>query len=513
MTNLAGAGPPTGLNINTGSVYTDLTNGQRWAGTGSSWRLEGAAPPSPVDPPPPPVEPPPPTPTHTGLRAFLTSEMTNPHHGPLDGVPPGYDWATGPRLGGGNNRGGNQASTAWAQVYTSGGQSGGTVEIANLTLATLTNGRWAIIQRTKPAGSGDNGGGYFIADFAGNATAPGREPRGGPGGTIVGEPVFGWNLHTWGSPRSTLPEQFDAICAWFDARLLSPGGRFLAGAGGDYYVGLETNPPQGDWAIGRLSELTPAWSTHCCHTMTAAQIANGPLPPIVIAGGAVTPPPVVPPTTGAWKLPTGRPVKVMFAGDSITRMMAEDPMGLATLAGQLPFDVELVGSETTGTGLRHEGRGAWCADDTGGRCQHTNGYHAGGVLQNIAGWVTASRPDIIVLNVGQNDRYVRAPLDAAQTAAAIGRVIDAVHNTSPWTMVVVTTFGHHNADVNPLIEQQTIERGSLGRPVRFFDMYRGWLAGDWAGPNDIHPSPSGVVKMVAATAAALTVLASAGLTG
>jgi hypothetical protein len=199
----------------------------------------------------------------------------------------------------------------------------------------------------------------------------------------------------------------------------------------------------------------------------------------------------------------------MFVGDSITVMMAEDPMGIAVLGSHLPFPVELVGSQTSG-GVRHDGHGAWCADDTNGRCTHTNGYHAGGVLQNIASWVNAARPDIMVLNVGQNDFYVRNPSTPVQVAEAVGTIIDAAHLANPDAMICVTQFGFHNAAANPLLSAVVTGRSKAGRNVRLFDAYRGFGDADWAGPGNIHPSPSGIQKMVAATAAALTVLASAG---
>jgi hypothetical protein len=499
MSNAMGFGPPDGI-----TVYFDMQSGKLWTSTADEWVEVG----TPVDPPP--VDPPPPPPV---LRGRLLADMTETHEGNLDGVPDGWDWAHNPKHGGGWNDPPAEytAAVVWGQVYSSNTPVEATVEVGNLRLAFLSKstGRWSVVQHTKPDGAMGIDGGYYKSDFAGNESRPIETT---PQGTLIGTPNPAWNMHMYPNARARINNDDIAhVCMWYDARLATgsdPRARYLAGAGGDYWVSESSPYPSNtDIAIGKHRFLKPGvWTTLTAHTMSAHDLDTLPLPPVVLAGaGAVNPPP---PPSG-WKLPDGRPARVMFVGDSITVMMAEDPMGIAVLGSQLPFPVELVGSQTS-RGIRHEGHGAWCASNEGGRCLHQNFFQADGVLQHVAEWVNASRPDIIVMNIGTNDAFVRNPYTPQQIAEAIGTVVDAVHLADPKVMVCVSQLTWHNADANPLISAVVNGRSRAGRNVRVFDQFRGFEGGDWSSPGDVHPSPSGIQKMVAATAAALTVLASAG---
>ena len=516
MTNAMGFGPPDGI-----TTYFDMTAGKAWVSTADKWVELGAPPqvdpPPPVDPPPvdPPPTDPPPVPA-AGLKARLLEDMTTGHEGNLDGVPDGWDWAHQPKHGGGWNDPGPeyQAAVVWGQVYSSNTPVEAVVEVGNLRLAFLSKatGQWSVVQHTKPAGGMGIDGGYYKSDFAGNESKPTQIT---PQGTLTGQPNPTWNLHFYPNARAPINNDDIAhVCMWYEARLTpgsDPRARYLAGAGGDYWQTLDSPYPSNtDIAIGKHRYLkVGVWTTLTAHTMSAQDLNTLPLPPVTLAGGATPPPtPDPPPARAKWQLPVGRPARVMAVGDSITAMMAEDPRGLATLASQLPFPIELVGSQQADGGIRHEGHGAWCADNTGGRCQHQNFFQADGVLQHIAEWVNASKPDIVIMNIGTNDAFVRSPYTPQQIAEAVGTVVDAVHLADPKVMVCVSQLTWHNADANPLISAVVTGRFRAGRNVRMFDQFRGFEGGDWASPGDVHPSPSGVQKMVAATAAALTVLAS-----
>lgn len=513
MTNFVGFGTPNASS----SVYFDLDTGALWRLGPNGWVEQGTAtPPPPVEPPPPPVPPPPPPPVAAVLRGRLLQDMTTAHEGNLDGVPDGWDWAHQPKHGGGWNNPGPeyQAAVCWGQIYSSNTPVRASVEIANLKMAVLSRRTrtWTVVQSTRPQGGLGIDGGYWRSDFAGNTSEPGIETT--PTGSIVGSPDPGFNMHFYASQRTPIDnEDIAGVCIWLDARLIpgsDPAARYLAGAGGDYWQTMDSPfPSNTDIAIGKHRYLKVGeWTTVTAHTLSAQDLDDYPLPPVTLAGGGVTPPPVVtPPVTGAWKLPTTRPVKVMAMGDSITVMQVEDPMGWATMPSRLPYPIELVGGVVT-NGLRHEGHGAWCADDTGDRCTHVNGYRAGGFVQSAGAWVSVHTPDVVILEAGVNDFYVRSGYTNAQVAEAVGRVIDVIHQANPDCLVAVSLFGRDNTATNPLIEAQVNVRANAGRPVRYFDPWRGFGDGDYQGQGNVHPAPSGVVKMVASTAAALTALAS-----
>lgn len=468
------------------------------------------------------VDPPPP-PTPTGLRARLVEDMGTGHEGNLDGVPDGWDWAHQPKHGGGWNDPSAEynAAVAWGQVYSSQTPVAAVVEVGNIRMAILSKSsrQWTIVQESKPAGPLGIDGGYYRSDFGGNESQPGAQST--ASGTLTGTPNPDWNLHFYPSQRVSINNpDIAGVCMWYDARLV-PGSdaraRYLAGAGGDYWMDLG-NPFPGntDIAIGKHRYLkVETWTTLTAHTLSAQDMVDYPLPPVVLAGGSAptdpTPPPVTPPPTGVWAKPAG-PAKVMWMGDSITASQAEDPGGIVTLPQRFAaagVQIQLVGSITAQNGVKHEGRGAWCADDTGNRCTHTNGFHAGGLIQNAGGWVTAHKPDIVVLNIGSNDRYVQAGFNDPQIVEAIGKVLDVITAANPKTLVMVTGLkswsevaagGTDNKELNRLLAAMVATRRAAGKFVAYFDAYKTVTVGtDFTGQYSIHPSSAGVSKMASGT--------------
>lgn len=472
--------------------------------------------------------------TATNVKQQLKDDMRLPHVGNLDGVPDFYDWAHNPRVGMGNDgaaSSGFNAATAWGQIYSSYGGSNDpapntNVQVANLGLAVLSkSGTWSIIQRTITEGDRGIDAGYFTSDFQGNITSPESPPQLADG-TRTGHPNIKYNLHFFPQGRVNINNNDIAgIIAWFDARLVlrDPSGaddranaRYLAGAGGDYWQSLSAPwPNNGDFAIGRHRWVTNDWQTFTAHTLTDAQIdANPPpIPNFKIAGQTTTPP-----TTGSWATPTGRPIRVMPVGDSITGYTGESSAGWVTMPGRVGpgYQLVTVGSQTAPNGTKHEGHGAWCVDDAGGRCTHTNGYHAGGIIQNIAGWLASFTPDVVVLNIGTNDRYVVSSFNDAQVAAGIGTVIDLVRQNRPNCWVLVTGLRYRdevggystNANLNNLIQTTVNQKAAAGAFCSYFDQYSQVNnACDFRDCSDyVHPSDQGIAKMMNATELALEAL-------
>jgi lysophospholipase L1-like esterase len=471
--------------------------------------------------------------TATSVKQQLKDDMRLPHVGNLDGVPDFYDWAHNPRVGMGNDgaaSSGFNAATAWGQIYSSYGGSNDPapntfVQVANLGLAVLSkSGTWSIIQRTILEGDRGIDAGYFTSDFQGNVTSP-EDPPQLADGTRIGHPNIKYNLHFF--PQGRVPinnNDIAGIIAWFDARLVlrnasgpddRANARYLAGAGGDYWATLDSPwPSNGDFAIGRHRFVTNDWQTFTAHTLTDAQIdANPPpIPNFKITGQTTTPP-----TSSSWTTPTGRAIRVMPVGDSITGFMGESSAGYTTLANRLsPTQVVSVGGQTGFNGVKHNGIGAWCVDDTNGRCTHTNGYHAGGVIQNIASWLASYTPDVVVLNIGTNDRFVVDDWNDNQIAAGIGQVIDLVRQNRPSCWVLVTGLRYldevggysGNANLNNLIQTTVNQKAAAGAFCSYFDQYAQVNnACDFRDCSDyVHPSDQGVAKMMNATEAALEAL-------
>lgn len=240
--------------------------------------------------------------TPTALRRVLTDDATLPHEGLLEGVPEFYDWGLGPRQGYGNCVGPTNtwtAAVAWGEIYPEAGWTPTrnticVVRSMGMAVLSATTGAWTVVQDVATAD--EFYGAYFQYDFSGNATGP--EPLLITADNYVaGVPGFGFNMHFFPNARATIssPGDVAGVVAWFDARLeVAPSAsvddratsRFLAGAGGDWWVDLSTQygsgGNNGDWSIGRHRFLTPYWQTFTAHTLNVHQIRSNP-PPITLA--------------------------------------------------------------------------------------------------------------------------------------------------------------------------------------------------------------------------------------
>lgn len=443
------------------------------------------------------------------LMSVMLQSMTKPHEGTLDGVPSGYDWASGPRIGAG------QPATAayingWGEAYTSGGNIPANVhvEIRNLKCAILVDGTWSVVQSQLPEGTLQPEGAYFLANFAANESKSGTYIENGVfKGTPHTTPEDGkiWNMHFWTTPRAAIPVgNVDAVACWFEARLAGTGdianSHVLVGAGVDWYE-TATTGYLGDACIGHHAFLTGEWTTHLAHSR-GLNIATNP------------PPVALPYNPGVWEFPFNT-VKIMPLGDSITGYQATDSTGWTTMTSRLAaqgITITTVGSQTDGYGgLHHEGHGGWCLDNTANACFHPPSFQAGGINDNIVSWLNTYDPQIIVLNAGANDAFT-----GRETLLGdfLNTCLDLIHATKPNAYVLVarpkswSDIPNDNAvDIGGRSAEQldvVAAKQALGYNVRAFNAYTSFTGASTSDWRDyIHPSAQGVGKMMDNTYAAI----------
>lgn len=225
--------------------------------------------------------------------ATILSDMQGSHESRLSGVPDSYDWAKGPRLGMGNNPGRFRALTAWGQIYREAGAAvpaNTRIEIRNMKAYILhkSDNKWHKVQDSK----GVEGGAY-VEDFAGDKSiAP--DIRKEPSGSVSVKLTPGHNYHFWptGGRANFDPKDLVGVYVTYQARLIlnNPSAtddrhlaRFLAGAGGDYWLNAtaQSNNFQanGDFAIAKMKLVTKNWRAFNAITVGADQLRSAP-PPI-----------------------------------------------------------------------------------------------------------------------------------------------------------------------------------------------------------------------------------------
>lgn len=196
--------------------------------------------------------------------AAIQRDGALPHERAPRGVPRGFDWARGPRVGAGNTPGAFRAATGWGQAY-SGGDADGLVVLQlrdmQVFVCAGTPHRWWLVQR------GPIEGRQFRADFAGNTSVAAArfEPR--DDATTVAF-AAGSAFHFWPAMgRFELPEgPLCGVLVLLQARLdpdRADGSAVLVGLGADYWRDRHARWDQyrtnRDIAIGRLRLLTPQW--------------------------------------------------------------------------------------------------------------------------------------------------------------------------------------------------------------------------------------------------------------
>jgi len=184
------------------------------------------------------------------------------------------------------------------------------------------------------------------------------------------------------------------------------------------------------------------------------------------------------------------PLKVMPLGDSITWGMGTGGYR-SDLWQRFKADgrpVDFVGSQSDGPALLgdkdHEGHGGWRIDQ---------------ISAQVQGWLTTSRPDVVLLMIGTND--VIQNFDLAHAPARLSALIDKITATVPNANVFVST-------ITPLADPAQEARGKAfnatipgivaakqaqGRHVHLVDQHGVMTAAELT--DGIHPTNGGYSKM------------------
>jgi acyl-CoA thioesterase I len=149
---------------------------------------------------------------------------------------------------------------------------------------------------------------------------------------------------------------------------------------------------------------------------------------------------------------------------------------------------DMVGSQHSGPpsvpDLDHEGHGGW----TMKRMQPL-----------VAGWVTAARPDVILLQVGTND--LLAGTSAAATAARLDTMLTTIHSVSSASVVVagvwapLPTRAAARAEYTRLATGIASRHQGRGEPVTFIDTATLLQPGELF--DGLHPNAKGYRKISA----------------
>ncbi len=224
----------------------------------------------------------------------------------------------------------------------------------------------------------------------------------------------------------------------------------------------------------RMGIFTPGWGTlyHWNHSAALFSVASAEPSP----------------TPG----PGGTPVRVMPLGDSLTDGY-NIPGGYRTelwpkfVAGGLTID--FVGSLVNGPASlpdqQHEGHSGWRIDQIAG---------------SIVTWLTAYRPDIVLLMIGTNDMV--QDFDVAAAPARLSALIDQITTTTPAARIIVASIPRmggspyieriqaYNATIPGIVSAQA----GQGKSVTFVDMFAAITPSD-LHTDFTHMAASGNAKM------------------
>jgi lysophospholipase L1-like esterase len=230
-----------------------------------------------------------------------------------------------------------------------------------------------------------------------------------------------------------------------------------------------------------------------------------------------------------------RPIRIMPLGDSLTSGLHwatgnDDSYRpyLWHLLVDAGHDVDFVGTSTTGDGSYdgdHQGRGGFSmgpdngfADADGVRranlTYYIEQYRPEDNTANLGSgqdWVTWSRPDVVLLNIGTND----AEADALKVQRRLLALVKLIRSKAPKTVVVLSSISPNGYDRTVFAPVGTAARriaaaATDGR-VLYADIYARMQAGspelgaapfdtnDWTAPDDhVHMAASGGRKFAAA---------------
>jgi lysophospholipase L1-like esterase len=202
-------------------------------------------------------------------------------------------------------------------------------------------------------------------------------------------------------------------------------------------------------------------------------------------------------------------IRIMPLGDSITVgefSGVDDPNFWVSYRKALRdsltgagYDIDFVGTQVSGSAVfldaQHEGHSGWVAD----------GDAAISIRQNVAGFLAANPPHVVLLHIGTNDIGLG---DAAGTVSAeVEAVLDAIDAVDPDIRVVLALIINREAtsalrgtttSYNDLLDAMASNRIQAGAKLVVVDMepeliYRITPAGDMK--DEVHPVASGFQKM------------------
>ncbi len=227
------------------------------------------------------------------LVELLIYDMSGSHEGRPSGVPEGYDWATGPRLGMGNDSGDWNQIAAWGHLYEDAAGNPATntrVHIKDIQTYILSkqDGNWYRVQDSKAVE-----GAAWRTDYINNVNKP-ADIRNEREGTISVTAGDGYNFHFW-SPEHRVPinpDDIAGVVTTVQARLIVEDpqlrddrseARYLLGMGADYWadpsVKFDDFKTNADVGIGKFKYVTSNWQHFTMTTLSPEEIRQTP-PPI-----------------------------------------------------------------------------------------------------------------------------------------------------------------------------------------------------------------------------------------
>ncbi|BCJ49673.1 hypothetical protein Asp14428_11480 [Actinoplanes sp. NBRC 14428] len=185
---------------------------------------------------------------------------------------------------------------------------------------------------------------------------------------------------------------------------------------------------------------------------------------------------------------TGRPVRIMPLGDSITWGEGSSTTSSyradlwQRLTGGAGLAVDYVGSARSGSlpDTDNEGHSGWRIDQ---------------IIASVDGWLATARPDVVLLHIGTND--MNQNYEVASAPARLGTLLDRIHAGAPSAVVLVAQIvpaldatidarvDSFNAAVPPVLASRAYARlVDLNTTITTADMR-----------DTLHPGDAGYTKM------------------
>jgi len=222
------------------------------------------------------------------------------------------------------------------------------------------------------------------------------------------------------------------------------------------------------------------------------------LVPVVLAAVAL-----IVPTAASGAVVTGRPVRIMPLGDSITWGVGSSTTSsyrlglwqrLVTGAG---LAVDFVGSGQSGAlpDTDNEGHSGWRIEQ---------------LTASVDGWLASAQPDVVLLHIGTND--MNQNFDVAGAPARLGTLLDRIHADLPSvTVLVAQIVPALDAGVNARINAFNAAVPGVVAPrsfTRLVDLNNTITGADLA--DTLHPNDAGYTKMASLWYSALAAVLGGG---